>query len=48
MSFATLEQALDSLREFSPEIRARHHIVKFWSRHFKAYRYARVFEGGKQ
>ena len=43
MSFATRRAAVSSLREFSPRLRDRHKIVKFWSEHHGTYRYARVF-----
>ena len=43
MSYATRAAALASLREFSPPVRAAHHIVKFWSATHSAYRHARIF-----
>lgn len=42
MSFATKSQALASLREFSPALRAAHKIVRFYSETFGAFRFARV------
>jgi hypothetical protein len=44
MSFATRHQALHSLREFTPRLRAQHSIVRFWSNHHGAWRYARVLK----
>ena len=46
MSWATYREALASLREFIPEVRARHSIVKFWCTGTKTWRYCRVFGGG--
>ncbi len=43
MAFDSYRAAKASLREFSPEVRARHTIVRFWSTTFGRYRYSRVF-----
>jgi hypothetical protein len=44
MSFPTRQLALRSLREFTPQLRDRHLIVRFWSSHHGAWRYARVLK----
>jgi len=44
MVFKTYRAALASLREFTPEVRARHSIVKFWSNQDNDYRFTRVFK----
>jgi hypothetical protein len=43
MTYATRKQAVASLREFAPWLRAKHEIVKFWSATANAYRYSRIF-----
>lgn len=43
MAWDTYKQAKDSLREFSPEVRDRHTIVKFWSTTHGRFRYCRVY-----
>ena len=43
MAWDTYRAALHSLREFSPAVRARHTIVRFWSTSHGRYRYSRVF-----
>ncbi len=42
MSYPTKQAAQRSLREFSPWLRDRHQIVRFWSDTYQAYRWARV------
>jgi hypothetical protein len=42
MSYATKQAAINSLREFSPQLRKAHQIVRFYSEKYQAYRYARV------
>jgi hypothetical protein len=42
MSFATKAEALASLREFSPALRAAHQIVRFYSETHGAFRFSRV------
>ena len=41
MSYPTKSAAIASLREFSPAVRARHAIVRFWSTKHNAWRYGR-------
>lgn len=43
MTFTTYKSAKDSLREFTPWMRAKHKIVRIWSAKDEAYRYCRVF-----
>jgi hypothetical protein len=43
MSYATRNEAIASLRCFTPYIRKAHVIVRFWSDTYNAYRYACVF-----
>ena len=42
MVFTSYKAAKASLREFSPYMRERHRIVKFWSTTKNAWRYTRV------
>ena len=44
MIFDTKQTAYESLREFSTAVRARHEIVKFWSKTMQRWRYTRVFK----
>lgn len=43
MTYTTRRAAIASLREFTPAYRAAHHVVRYWSETYSAYRYARVF-----
>lgn len=43
MSWTTYAACKASLREFTPAVRERHTIVKFWSTRDNAWRYTRVF-----
>lgn len=45
MSYVTRAQAVDSLREFSPQLRKLHLIVSFYSERHGCTRYARALIG---
>ena len=42
MSYPTQKSAVNSLREFSPAVRARHSIIRFWSKYSKPVKTPRV------
>ena len=44
MIWKTYKAALASLREFTPEVRERHSIVKFWSNQDNDWQFCRVFK----
>lgn len=45
MVYKTYKAARNSLLEFTPGLRKRHRIIKFWSSQDNAYRYARQLVG---
>lgn len=47
MIFATRRDAQRSLLEFTPAMRQRHAIVKFWSSTRGCYLYTRVLKNGR-